>query len=65
MGDKTRKAVDDLRDSFVKFCTVAVEESESPSQAIAMVAMAVDGCFHHFMDAIVKTADAIKERVGE
>lgn len=67
MGDKEKlkKAADELQSAFMKFCVVAVVESAPPSQAIASVALAVDRLFHHFMDSVAKTADAIKERVGE
>ena len=65
MSEELKKAADELERAFINFCVVAVEESNSPSQAIVSVALAVDGLFHHFMDSVAKTADAIKERVGE
>lgn len=61
MSEELKKAADELERAFIDFCVVAVEESNSPAQAVATVAMSVDGLFHHFMDSVAKTVSAIKE----
>jgi len=61
MGEKLKKAADELERAFINFCVVAVEETDSPAGAVATVAMSVDGCFHHFMASVAQTASAIKE----
>lgn len=61
MSEELKKAADELERAFVNFCVVAVEESNSPAQAVATVAMSVDGCFHHFMESVARTVSAIKK----
>lgn len=61
MSEKLKKAVDELQRAFINFCVVAVEESNSPAGVVATVALAVDECFHHFMESVAQTARAIKE----
>lgn len=50
-----------MQREFINFCVVAVEETNSPAGAVATVALAVDGCFHHFMESVAQSASAIKE----
>ncbi len=61
MSEKLKKAADELERAFINFCVAAVEESDAPAQAVATVAITVDGCFHHFMESFAQAASAIKE----